>query len=182
MSCLLLFLYRSLPHSPPPARGSTTQLSFSLSLTSLLYLTLISESIFDDDLNLQLPCPPFTTPKLLYRNRVKNSPMSPISKTSSLPTALSPSVASIPSSPIRSIKLHFQSRSSPSRFVFWPLIIRSIFLWQTREKCEEYVSWSDQFQSCKTQRFSASVRSRGSDLLWAWNSQARNQGSMQSLF
>ena len=74
------------------------------------------------------------------------------------------------------------SRSSLSHFVFWTLIVRSILFWRTREKREEYVSWSDQLQSCETQRFSASVRSRGSDFLWAWNSQARNQGSLQSLF
>ena len=107
ISCPLLFLSRSLPHSPHPARGSTAQPSFSLSLASLLYLTLLSESISGDDLDLRPPCPPFIGHKLLYWNRVKNSPTSPISKPSSPPTASSPSVASVPSSPVRSIKLHF---------------------------------------------------------------------------
>ena len=55
-------------------------------------------------------------------------------------------------------QIALSSWSSLSHFVFWTLIVRSIFLWRTREKRKEYVSWSDQLQSCETQRFLAKQR------------------------
>ena len=55
-------------------------------------------------------------------------------------------------------QIALSSWSSLSHFVFWTLIVLSIFLWRTREKLEEYVSRFDQLQSCETQQFLAKQR------------------------
>ena len=55
-------------------------------------------------------------------------------------------------------QIALSSWSSLSHFVFWTLIVRSIFLSRTREKRKEYVSRSDQLQSCETQWFLAKQR------------------------
>lgn len=48
---------------------------------------------------------------------------------------------------------------------------------KSREKREEYISWSDELQSSEAERLPASICSCCSDFLWAWYCQAGNNGS-----
>jgi hypothetical protein len=129
-------------------------------------------------IHLRPPCPPNPADHALRRpNRNQLSSTTSLnSKPSSRPTVTSPSADSVLSSPVGNPQRRRFGLYVSVRLVY--LLTGAVCL-RTREKREEYISGTDQLQSCAIERLPASVRSHGSDFLRAWHCQTWNQGKIK---